>query len=102
MFDDTTNPAKPTIVHDPDAVLDYTWDFSSLIVAGDAVDTVSFHPTTNGVVVTPGAIVGNTAVGWVSVTDATLEGLTVGVACRYVTTGGRTDDRTLWFKIKER
>jgi len=102
MFDDTTNPAKPTITHDPNATLDYTWDFSGLIVEGDALDTVTFHPTNPGVTATPGAVQNNTAVAWVSITDSTLVNQTVGVTGRYTTTGGRTDDRTLWFKIKER
>lgn len=102
MTFDVTNPLKPTITHDPDATLDYIWDFTDLIESGDSITTVTFHPTDPGLTVTSGVTDSTTAIGWVSITDQSLVGQTIGVAGRYTTAEGRTDDRSLFFKIKER
>lgn len=99
MAFDTTNPAKPTIVHDPEAYLDYVWGFT--LDAGDTLLSATFAPPT-GVTVDQTSVSGSNATGWVRVTDATLVGQTIGITCHYVSVMGRSDDRTLYFKIKER
>lgn len=99
-FDDTSIPGKVWTTHDPDATLDYTWGFT--IDEGDTIQSAEFVVPA-GASVTPGAIGANTVVGWLSITDKTgLLGQMVGVTCRYHSAAGRTDDRTLYFKIKER
>lgn len=90
---------KPTILKDPNAVLDYTMSWAAWLVAAgnDTIasvvsvgDAVTVNSTTNNA---------TTVTIWVS-------GGTVGVRgsvrVRITTVGGRTDDRTVYFKIKER
>lgn len=93
---------KPTILKDPNAVLDYTLDWSewlepltdtiasvNVAVSGVTLD----HTTNNGTSVTiwiSGGTVGTRGEARVRIT-------TVGTGAR-----PRTDDRTVFFKIKER
>lgn len=102
---DLTNPDKPLIFKDPNAVLDYSWDWFNA-ASGEANgwlngDTYSSHTITAdaGITVNSSSQSGGIITAW-------LAGGTVGVkykvTCRIVTTGGRTDDRTIYIKIKER
>lgn len=89
---------KPTIVKDPDAVLDYTLDLTEwLLDADDTLNTVSTF--SEGVVVDSSLIVGTTVVVWISGGDPLVEN---SVTIRFTTVEGRTDDRTLYFTINER
>lgn len=99
---------KATILKDPDAVLDYTFDWTAWL--DDIVDTIA---SASVPVLTPAGIaldltaphgagyqvVGKTVVVWLK---QGLLGKTHQVTCRIVTTGGRTDDRSIYVKIKER
>lgn len=101
-FDDTSIPGKVWTTHDPEAVLDYVWGFS--IDEGDTIQSAEFV-VPEGAAITPGALGTNTVVGWLSITgkaSSPLIGSMIGVTCRYTTAGGRIDDRTLYFKIKDR
>lgn len=97
---DLTDPTRPTIVKDPQAVLDYSWDWSAWL-AGIG-DTYASHtifqetggPTTVGSAQTAGIISAFISGG---VPDAKHR-----VTCRIVTVGGRTDDRSIFLKIKDR
>ena len=95
----TGTSAKNTIVKDPDAVLDYTWDWGGWL--DDITDTISSHEMVveTGVVCDSSSIVAKTVVAWIS---GGIAGTTYRVACRVVTAGGRTDDRSIFIKIKER
>lgn len=94
----TVVAGKPTINKDPQAVLDYVVDFAQWL---DALpDTLASHSVTvSGVTLDDSDIVGKTVVMWIS-------GGTVGTAAsatvRITTAGGRTDERTVYFKIKQR
>lgn len=94
---------KPTILKDPNAVLDYTLDWSEwLEPLGDTIASVAVavaggitldHTTNDGTSVTiwiAGGTVGTRGEARVRIT-------TVGTGAR-----PRTDDRTVYFKIKER
>ena len=101
-FWDITDPAKPKGIKDPNAILDYPISFAAWLT--DIGDTYASHTIltsagTGGLtcdsssqstgIITPilsGGVVGETA--WFTI--------------RIVTTGGRTDDRTFYLKIKER
>lgn len=97
----TTNAAKPTIVKDPDATLDYGWDFTDVLDVGDSITSVVFTPqATSGLSVTQQSISGGKiAYAWLT---GGVVGSTWSVTCEYTTAQGRTDDRTLYFKISER
>ena len=94
---------KPTIVKDPNAVLDYTLDWTDWLepLSGDTFASVSVavsgvtldHTTNNGTSVTiwiSGGTVGTPGSSRVRIAS-------VGTGAR-----PRTDDRTVYFKIKER
>lgn len=90
---------KPTITKDPDAVLDYAVDFTEWLKPLDG-DTIASHEViVTGVTLTQSAHSNTAVVFWVS-------GGTVGqpasAVVRITTYAGRIDDRTVFFKIKQR
>lgn len=95
---DLTNPAKPSITKDPNAVLDYSIDLAAWLT--DVSDTLaSVAVTTSGCTVDSSTTSGTKCIAWVS---GGVAGETASVTFRFTTTGGRTDDRTIYLKIKER
>jgi hypothetical protein len=99
-FWDTANPAKPTGIKDPNAILDYPIDYTAWLA--DITDTYSSH----SVIVAAGSIAVQSSgyssgkiIVWLS--GGTV-GETAAFTIRIVTFGGRTDDRTFYLKIKER
>lgn len=89
---------KATIIRDPDAVLDYGIDLTDWLA--DISDTLASLVTVpDGVTVDSSGIDGAICYAWVS-------GGTVGqpasLTFRFTTTGGRTDDRTIYFNMRER
>ena len=87
----------PTIDHDPDASLVYGVDVAAVLADGDAVATAS--ATGSGVTAGAAAIDG-------TVLSARVSGGTVGstasVLFRWTTTGGDTDDRTIYLRVVHR
>lgn len=83
---------------DPDAVLDYRWDWSDWLTAiTDTIESVTFVPE-DGITVDSSSHTDTTATAWISGGTA---GSSYTVTCRIVTAGGRTDDRTCSFRIVE-
>ena len=96
---DVTNPNKPTIIKDPNAVLDYTFDWTLwLDDVVDAIATKSIVAAT-GITVDSSQISGKKVIVWLSGGTA---GQKYQVTCRITTAGGRTDDRSIFIKMKER
>lgn len=88
----------PVIDKDPDAVLDYSIDWADWLA--DVSDTISSHS------VTVNGMTKNTSTNTTTKVTAWLQG---GAAAQMpsatyqiVTAGGRTDERTIYFNIKER
>ena len=85
---------------DPDAVLDYVWDWGTqgAWLGTDTIDSAV-------VTVPDGLTLDDTIVTTTTVT-AWLSGGTVGesytVTCHIVTAGGREDDRSMIFSMEER
>ena len=89
---------KATIVKDPDAVLDYTLDLSDWLT--DITDTLSALTVTgDGVTIDSSVIDGSDCIAWIS---GGVVGQPASATFRFTTVGGRTDDRTMFFSIKER
>lgn len=89
-----------TVTKDPNATLDYTWDWSDYLTAiSDTIATaVIIVDSTLNVVST--AVVGtNRVVGYIS---GGTTGVPAKAVCRITTVGGRTDDRTIFFNVIER
>lgn len=95
-----TVAGKRTILKDPNAHLDYTIRLTKWLASNTPVDTIASVAPAGVVGVTLEGVtfVGPYVVLWVS-------GGTVGspasVTVRITTTGGRIDDRTIYFRIKE-
>ena len=93
--------AKATIVKDPDAVLDYTFDWTEWLDA--LADTLADHQVIAeaGLTLETSSIVGKKVVAWLS---GGTEGTTYRVTCRVTTASSppRIDDRSIFVKIKER
>jgi len=85
---------------DPDAVLDYKFDWSSWLASGETISTRTVTPET-GITVDSSSITDTST----SVT-VWLSGGTVGnvydVACLITTTASRTDERTIKIQCRER
>jgi hypothetical protein len=91
---------KYSILKDPDAVLDYPFDWTAWLPEGDTIATAT------------GAIVGTAVLDSCDVDGDGLivtpfvSGGAAGETCtltvHIVTTEGREDDRTIYLKIKER
>ena len=91
---------KATILKDPDAILDYTWDWSAYLA--DISDEIASYE----IIVEVGLTV-------VSHTQPTPEKITAFISggeagstyvatCRIVTEEGRTDDRSIYLKCVDR
>lgn len=93
------NGNKPTILKDPDAKLDYIWNWTQWL--DDISDTISLQQVTvpAGLTLVSSNIVGKTVVAFISGGAA---GETYPVACLITTAGGRIDERTIYLKVKDR
>lgn len=82
---------------DPQAVLDYQWDWSAWLAAGD---TIVSHTVTAaaGLTVDSSSHTGTAVTAWLS---GGTEGVMYPVTCHIVTAAGREDDRTLMFTMRE-
>jgi hypothetical protein len=92
-----TLAGKPTITKDPQAVLDYTLDFSAWLPAGDTI--VSHTTSASGVAVDSSVTQSKAVVLWVS---GGVVGQVASVTVRITTAQHRVDDRTIYFKLKQR
>ena len=84
------------IFHDPQARLDYGWDWTLWLQTGETI--TSHTVTATNVTVESSAVVGSQTVAWVS-------GGTKGKATltfHIVTDAGREDDRTLSLYVADR
>lgn len=86
-----------TFYKDPDAVLDYTGDWAAWL-NGDTIQTSTWIPD-DGITVDSSTHDDTTATVWLS-GGTNLE--TYEVTNRVATAGGRTDDRTIKIKVKEK
>ena len=87
------NPLK-----DPSAVLDYAFDWTGWLAAGE---TITDHTITadTGITVDSSTESDGKVTVWLSGGTA---GINYKVACLITTTAGRTDERTIWIKVVER
>lgn len=89
---------RPVIEKDPDAILDYTVDWVDYLT--DVTDAIaSYQVLTTGVTIVSTAQNTTKITAWLS---GGIEGDKVQVTYRIVTAAGRTDDRSIYLKIKQR
>jgi hypothetical protein len=94
---------KPTIEKDPNAVLDYSWDWNAWLASSTPADVIqSFQILLSG---SPTASTGSTAMVSGVVTamiSGGVVGETIAATCRITTVSGKIDDRTVYLKVKEK
>ncbi len=90
---------KPTIDKDPNAVLDYTIDFTDWCDAQS--DTIASHTiAVSGCTIGPLGSSHDSKKVTVWISGGTV-GTQASATATVVTAAGRTDDRTIYFKIKQ-
>ena len=87
-------------IKDPDAVLDYAFDWSSWLDAG-AGEAISSHTidADTGITVDSSAEAAGVVTVWLS---GGTHGTDYAVRCEIVTDDSRTDERTMIIKVQER
>jgi len=93
--------AKDVQIKDPDARLDYTWDWTDWLIGADTISTVTlaYIPNDASLTIETPVIAGGTAI--VMISGGNL-GKTYAVTAHLVTSEGREDDRTRLIRICER
>jgi len=95
---------KYVIEKDPNAVLDYTVDFTAFLApVSDEIADLEII-VSGGLVVDSFSFTATHAIAWLSAGDLTVEGAYASATYRITTTNTppRIEDRTVWFDIKER
>lgn len=90
---------KDQWVHDPDAALDYTWDWTGWLAENETIASHAVEVEAGTVNIDSTTATGTTVTAWIS-GGAARE--TCRVRCRITTSQGRTDDRTIVLTIRER
>ena len=91
--------ATNVYIKDPQAELDYKFDWSNWLTDGDTIQDASVTATA-GLTVAPNPTVSTTAVTcWLSGGTA---GLDYTVTCHIETAGGRVDERSIKVQVRER
>lgn len=86
-----------TFIHDPDAVLDYIWDWSAWLDS----DTISTATTTADTGITIDSTTNTTTAVTVTLSGGTA-GENYDVTVHITTAGGLEDDRTIRIQVRER
>lgn len=84
-------------IKDPDAVLDYQWDWSSWLPTGDTIASATVTAET-GLTVDSYSNTATAVTAWLS---GGMVGESYSVTCRVVTADGRTDDRTITLLVTQ-
>ena len=87
------NPLK-----DPSAVLDYAFDWTGWLAAGETITSRTVTVPT-GMTLESSTAASGIVTAWISGGTA---GTTFRVECLIVTTAGRTDECSLWITVQER
>lgn len=83
---------------DPDATLDYAFDWSSWLAAGETITTPTVTAET-GLTLDSSSEAAGIVTAWVSGGTA---GNNYTLACRITTSAGRTDERTMRLIVRQR
>ena len=96
--------SKPVIKKDPNDILDYAIDYADWLQPdADTIASASVPATSGGIAVESITYTTTRVTAWLSGGVAVLPGDPLPSATyRIVTAGGRTVDRTLYFKVTDR
>lgn len=85
-------------VKDPEAVVDFAFDWSTWLASGDTIDTFTVT-VPSGITLDSSSEASGVVTAWISGGTA---GTTYIVECKIVTTQGRTDERSRPLDVFER
>lgn len=85
-------------VKDPQAVLDYQWDWSLWLAVGETISTATVTVPT-GITLASSTSTTTTVTAWLS--SGTV-GADYTITCHIVTNQGRTDERNIFIMSRER
>jgi len=89
-----------SFLKDPDAVLDYKWDWSDWLASGETISSHTIAPVTGITKDSSAETDTDTSVtAWYSGGTVLID---YEVTCQIVTSDSRTDDRTITLKVRER
>lgn len=94
-----SDPARPTIDKDVNALLDYSWDWSAWL----GTDTIQSQVVTveAGLTMNSSSFSGAKVTAFISGGGTNL-GATKRATCKITTTGGRVEERSIYLKIVQR
>lgn len=87
-----------SFIKDPNAVLDYQWDWTEWLPAGDTISTSNVTLAAGDVAINSQSNTTTSATAWISAGTA---GTEAKLTDRVVTAQGRTADRTITLKIEQ-
>lgn len=94
---------KWEIVKDPDALLDYSFDWTAWLAVSTPADTIATHTCTVSGATTAEveneSEAGGVVTAWVS---GGAVGDKIALKCKITSASGRVDERTVYLKVKER
>lgn len=94
--------AATDYLKDPDAVLDYTWDWSEWLAPGETIVT-SVFTVSAGLVLDSDSFNSNSATVWLSGgSPGGTTGTPYSVANRITSSDDRTDERSITIRVKNR
>lgn len=104
-FDFSGDAYRPSIEIDPDAILDYTFDWTDwLDGVSDIFDTMPVPPpvviTASNITIDSFDVSGKKIIVWLS--SAICDKGTVSCTCQIRTAAGRTEQRTMYFTVIQR
>lgn len=82
---------------DPNDVLDYTIDWTALLVGGETISTANWSVTPSGLTIGTTAISSPNTSAWLSSGSA---GTQYAVTCRITTSASRTYERTVLISVE--
>lgn len=86
-------------IKDPEAVLDYSWDWSDYLEVGETILTFTVTPSTEELVVDSSSATDTTVTAWLS---GGVDEQRTTVTCHIVTSQDREDDRSIYVQVLHR
>lgn len=90
-----TTPVIPTFIKDPDAIIDFVWDWTLWLQSNETISSSTFFITGAGLTTPSNSF---TTVKTAVFLAAGTIGTTYTVTNRIVTNQGRTDERSIYVK----
>ncbi len=86
-------------IKDPNAVLDYQWNWSEWLVPADSIVAATVTTNSDDLSVNTVNVVGSIVTAWLS---GGVAGVNYRVTCRVESADGRIDDRSISLRVRER